>query len=959
MKRAVSFFYFVSVIMTMVGFTIKEPNNISSPNAVSLGQYGDIPVSLYTGIPNINIPLYEVPVGMYKIPISLSYHTSAIRPDQRAGWVGTGWTLNCGGAIVRTIHGHPDEMATTGTSDIKKGYYYNHSKLDRPDWGTQDFLNQYVIESVPKELDYIDLEPDKFSFNFLGYSGCFFLNPEGEWVVKCDKYLRVKNNYLSLTKIPFTTKTAVSSTHSKAIQGFTLIDENGVQYEFGYDMNAIEFSVSFFNQNEAHWISSGWNITRIIYPNGDEAKFIYDRGDLTCQLWYNFYGYIENTGDQASIVIDNRVYKASGNLISPSFLKTIEFPLGKVSFNSMNTMQLEYSNRFCVEFLLSSQSSVNTNFIFLKYGLNYGDPILSDNNIMGRLENRSLNNIIVADNNGKTTNRIDFRFFKNRMYRTFLQQITIQNTRKYSFEYNDCDSVPGYLSRKTDHWGYYNGIDSKLNYAQSEKEYYSTKQPDAEKMDVGILTKIIYPTGGYSQFEYEPHRYGAYLNPTRSMLIKSDNENALAGGLRIKKIINSTGENIEEKEYFYTRSYAQNKGVGRISSGILGGLPKYGMDLINPSGSYIKVFHSYDSYYTGGINAEGSHIGYSEVVERNSDGSFTEYHFTNFSTKKDYQPDKTTFPLEYTTFSSREQERGLLVKQCQYDADFRQTGSSTFAYENGTEHFVPAVSFEKRIYQNTYTIESTAYRCYTFVPLVSKEESYKVYEDGAAIKNTRNYQYNDIRQIKRISASANAEDSLLTSYTYLWETAPTSIVGPLKEVKQSHYHKATATQETVGHTLYDYMLYGDYNYVPTQVSFYHGDSSDCDKFTYRYDDSGRKVFGDKNGADGTVYIWGYNSQYLVAKVENATYEEVRRIIGNFKKFSDEATPNFAKIAKLREALPDAFVTSYTHIPNVGVSSITHPNGTSEYFRYDILGRLICTTDNEGNIVKAYDYNYAE
>ena len=44
-----------------------------SPEVASLMKYIDIPVSHFTGLPQINIPLYTITEGSLKIPISLSY----------------------------------------------------------------------------------------------------------------------------------------------------------------------------------------------------------------------------------------------------------------------------------------------------------------------------------------------------------------------------------------------------------------------------------------------------------------------------------------------------------------------------------------------------------------------------------------------------------------------------------------------------------------------------------------------------------------------------------------------------------------------------------------------------------------------------------------------------------------------------------------------------------------------
>lgn len=59
-----------------------------SPNAASLGQYGEVPVSLYIGTVQINVPIYEIDYMGHKIPISMTYHGSGRRPDQHPGWVG-------------------------------------------------------------------------------------------------------------------------------------------------------------------------------------------------------------------------------------------------------------------------------------------------------------------------------------------------------------------------------------------------------------------------------------------------------------------------------------------------------------------------------------------------------------------------------------------------------------------------------------------------------------------------------------------------------------------------------------------------------------------------------------------------------------------------------------------------------------------------------------------------------
>src|SRR6202012_537761 len=85
------------------------PLTVQSPNAASIGLFGSYPVSYYTGVPIIDIPLYTLKEREISVPISLSYHASGFRPDQHPGWVGTGWSLNAGGVITRTVNDIMDE----------------------------------------------------------------------------------------------------------------------------------------------------------------------------------------------------------------------------------------------------------------------------------------------------------------------------------------------------------------------------------------------------------------------------------------------------------------------------------------------------------------------------------------------------------------------------------------------------------------------------------------------------------------------------------------------------------------------------------------------------------------------------------------------------------------------------------------------------------------------------------
>lgn len=73
--------------------------NFPSPNAASLGNFTECPVSLFTGLPQITIPLHQMQGKRISVSISLGYHGGGIRPELHPGWTGNGWDLVAGGLL--------------------------------------------------------------------------------------------------------------------------------------------------------------------------------------------------------------------------------------------------------------------------------------------------------------------------------------------------------------------------------------------------------------------------------------------------------------------------------------------------------------------------------------------------------------------------------------------------------------------------------------------------------------------------------------------------------------------------------------------------------------------------------------------------------------------------------------------------------------------------------------------
>ncbi|HEY3406160.1 MAG TPA: PKD domain-containing protein [Ohtaekwangia sp.] len=234
----------VAIVNAQSGYSGAQITIPPSPTASSIINQIDESVQLYTGILNVNLPLYTLESRDISLPIALSYNGSGVRVDEAASWVGTNWTLVANGAITRTVKGLPDEFDANlnlpnGAKNVPaKGYLFPetraHSGLNLLDYfnGTTnqnrtDLINfsnktgAWTDKNSPKVWD---TEPDEFNFSFGKFSGKFVFDHVGNICI-------IPNQNLKITKT-ITGKTVLGS-ESQRITAFEVIDDNGYKYIFG------------------------------------------------------------------------------------------------------------------------------------------------------------------------------------------------------------------------------------------------------------------------------------------------------------------------------------------------------------------------------------------------------------------------------------------------------------------------------------------------------------------------------------------------------------------------------------------------------------------------------------------------------------------------------------------------------------------------------------------------------
>jgi hypothetical protein len=276
-----------------------------SPEAASFSKYGNYQVNLFTGIPDISIPLYEIKIGDLSVPITLNYHSSGIKVSDIASRVGLGWDLQAGGSITRKIKGMADEIS---------GNYFSATptSMDRVKTVAE------IATNTDEGLDYLnsvdvgvyDVEPDIFSYSFPGHGGKFLFNQ--------------KNNYAPLL-IPYA---PVSINMSTSLNNLSLgmTDESGINYRF----DSTEWTTSGGGITTS--CTSAWLLSDMISANKqDSVHFRYSVNPTT-----------GNTDSYTSdyLVIDDR---CSGSYFGNT-TGTFHSNQGYVTTNWRKLNQIDYKN---------------------------------------------------------------------------------------------------------------------------------------------------------------------------------------------------------------------------------------------------------------------------------------------------------------------------------------------------------------------------------------------------------------------------------------------------------------------------------------------------------------------------------------------------------------------------------------------------------------------------------------
>lgn len=790
------------------GQQLRPMVNYPTPNISDLGTFGQIPVSLYTGVPDISIPIYEIKEGPIVLPIKLNYHTYNIRPNSHPGWIGLGWSLTTGGYITRSVRGFYDEQKDSGGNT--PGFYSNYEKLKSVTDATSLIKHTQKLGAL-NEKDVYELTADEFSFSFGHYSGKFYLNENGGWSVVSDHKIKVEfdsdNGFISLSDLKDRIDVASWARNyynTRYFNEFTLVTPDGCRYTFG-GVTASEYSISYYNRNNSNLIPTTWYLTKATTPDKRTVIYEYEVGDPICDIKLSPNETSGNDGECGGFVYkQTALYPSfSGYLIFPVYLKTIKSSYAEVQFVSSQDNSLRPLNMFM--YWKGRKIFSNDQTIYNIFDGEHDEPEYQFHVFMKNLKDipsniqwRKLDNIILKlDKRENRTFHFDYKIdgqiwsdkrLKLMSLKESVNKLLIPDSEEkiYSFSYNTT-LLPDYCYALEDHWGFNKGKNPDI---QAETRfgsvYYDSRDANGVSAKAEVLTEIKYPTGGKTVFEFESNNYSQCVKPS---LTELEEEIGVAGGLRISKITSYDSENkfAFAKMYYYTKEkYPTNSN----SSGILKYKPFYTYTRFFGSNKYWIKTSSAGGDATSGTNRD-SYISYSSVIEdfvdeNNKSKGYIRYTFSNYdkdiwdNTHMDEYPlysnlsDKTTYISEY---SSNAEERGKLMSEEYYNEEKKLVKKIENKYNKVLDDYIKTAYQEVFEFPCNVGICCAVFKTYLYSYLLSStaETMYDPTSENRLQKKTIEYEYNHNKLLasQKIYSQENVNQQLViagvfeTRYKYI------------------------------------------------------------------------------------------------------------------------------------------------------------------------------------------------
>jgi len=982
----------------------KEPvyNNIKpvSPQAFHFLKYIEVPVSEYTGIADIKIPIQTIDVDNITFPLDLTYYSSGVRVNEEASSVGLGWNLQLG-SIVQTINDVDDRFSAVNgeykrllpdcsgnptLSEFPLRYknwpFIYDEELRDVTWPVPAPIYNYGFSVstggfMPVNGDYninhqsffqyphlFDSEPDIFSANFLGHSLNFVL----DWK-NADKPVVLNQKGYNVVYARTSIRITVPS---------------GERYTFELKSTATCTSTttgSTIAYSPHAPIHNIFLLTEITTKNSQTIKIAYQVSDpIDCfpsysQTFRNAklkYKWEFNTNNISNINLKAFTRNGTidtttrGNLSTTSSIvkeskfvpSSIVFPTGRIDFYSSSRRDITQGRR--IDSITVSSSKTIKIFRFkYSYFSSAGASELPDNSDLAYLRLR-LDSVI--DGNGGI----------------------------YKFAY-DGKPLPRKDSFSQDYWGFYNGSNNVSlipNAARHKRPELgnngNNKSSNLEFSRASMLKKMIYPSGGEVEFNYELNSFSNYWVPDY------DNENNQVShgmGLRISSIIwkDTNGKQLKKVEYEYSGGKALIPLIffTEYQSSII----MYTDQSTTLVDQYLFTHIDATGYFASNSLINNTGVGYDEVRRRNtssnteSNGKVVSRFFNReaivsraaqsmsqikFSVPalKDWDyPDngsvKSVLHFNDQNIIAKKEEFSYLIKKSPI-----HYGVRTYSYTDYVRNV-----------QGTYYWPQNLLCYYPIADsksLVAEIKGTEYFGTDSVESNTK-ISYND-NNLEKNKLESYGSSIVTTSYTYSSDSASHNIIGILvnrgnisEKTGVSTFRKdaISGLEREIYRWRRKFAVFNGEVLPWKDVTLLNPASTLGDTIVYdKYSATKNRLLQTTHNGLLTSYIWGYNDNYPIAIISNGSHSIAESILGSssIQAFSKRLDPNIEDVNALIQPLrtdmrfTNAHIRTYAHLPLVGLSGETDERGQIERYQYDRYNRLAAVLDDAGRLTRSYHYN---
>ncbi|GEP49847.1 hypothetical protein FNO01nite_05190 [Flavobacterium noncentrifugens] len=454
-----------------------------SPEAAAFEKYGEAPVNMYSGTPDISVPLHTIEGRELSLPISLNYDATGVKVTQISTNVGLGWSINLGGRISRITNGKPDDIgrdpysiSTTILNYI--GVYSFPGQLS-------EYLNDFMLPVVNGRDD---TELDFYSLNVLGISDYIVKDLEN------GEYHTLLNPRIHVTKI-------------QAGVVWLVTMDDGTQYYFGENGKKETTHISGGDDAGVGHVYSGnsessWLLTKAISKNKmDQFDF-----DYKLYTWDNEIAQplVSRSYYKKLTCPMTWVYDAAFNL-GITYTTSQQMPLS-IKLNGEYIAKFTYKSREDLKLVPNSYQGGNAlnEILFYKYKI----PVQN----FEAVNPSDFYKRILFDHSYFGTIPAGQSQFAHLYRRLKLDKVTIFGSenmkgKEYAFDYKNPQLVPAVNSNSQDFLGLYNAAsnDDLVQSVNSGNIIFSgaDRKTDILYAQNGILEKIHFPTRGYSKFVYE------------------------------------------------------------------------------------------------------------------------------------------------------------------------------------------------------------------------------------------------------------------------------------------------------------------------------------------------------------------------------------------------------------------------------------------------------------------------